>query len=619
VADGGIRLSNSFAAVRLLLAAMMAATVVWLQAGISDWNQSRMALQQFQAVMLASEDLLALVKDAETGQRSYLLTGDARYLEPYRHARGNLGAAVAKLLSAGRGVVDPASIDKIAHTADLTLSELSETVDLDTGGRRADALAIVQSGRGMAYMAELRRQIAEVRNSAQVRVTAAADGERRRAALLAAAGDLLTLLGAGALIVVTVMRLRQHRRTEAELNAAVASRTVELERWRGELATALAAARQALAKAEAANDMKARFMAAASHDLRQPVQSLVLFSELLDKAARRTVTPELVGGIIHAVEALRLLLDGMLDVARLDAGLIEVEARPVPLRELLQPLEAEYAPRAAARGLTFKVVPTRAWIDSDPVLVTRMLRNLVENALKYTLSGGILVGCRRRGADVVVQICDTGIGIPKDRLKDIFEEYVQVGNPERDRAKGLGLGLSIVERLAALLGHRIEVRSAAGRGSTFALVMKRHEAAALAAGTAAAMAEAASHCDRGRVVLIDDDRAVLASLETALAAAGWEVTTAESADEALMADAEAPDVIVADYRLRDGRTGIEAISAVRAAHGQALPAVILTGDTAPERLREAEGTACTLLHKPVTIATLTKAMAEAQGAQAALP
>ncbi|MGQ9371051.1 ATP-binding protein [Azospirillum sp. A39] len=222
-------------------------------------------------------------------------------------------------------------------------------------------------------------------------------------------------------------------------------------------------------EAERANLAKSKFLAAASHDLRQPVQSLVFFvAALSERLAGHPAAPAL-ERMQMAVDALRQLLDGILDLSKLDAGVVAPQVRPFPAAELLHRLEAQYAPRFADRGLAFRIRPCRATVESDPTLLGRILGNLVENALKYTPAGTVLVGCRRRGDVLRVEVWDTGSGIPPERFDDIFEEFVQIGNPERDRTQGLGLGLAIVQRLARLLGHRLDLRSRPGRGSVFAV------------------------------------------------------------------------------------------------------------------------------------------------------
>jgi PAS domain S-box-containing protein len=365
--------------------------------------------------------------------------------------------------------------------------------------------------------------------------------------------------------------------------------------------------RAAKAEAERANIAKSKFLAAASHDLRQPVQSLVLFFDLLKKRVGGELHARLLGNMERALEALGMLLNSLLDVSKLDAGLIVAKPEPIPLAPLLERLAAEYRPRAEAAGLRLRVVLSTATVRSDPVLLERLLRNLLENSLQYTDRGGILIGCRRRGDRMWLGVVDTGIGIVPDKLDEVFEEFYQVGNPERDRAKGLGLGLAVVRRLARLLDHPVEVRSLPGRGSTFAVVLPLGSPPT----PRACVTPQPSDDEAGTVIVIEDDLLIRIGLEAMLEEWGHTVLGAGSVDEAVLVaqHAEAPEAILADYRLQAESTGLEAIRAVHARLGRSIPAAILTGDTAPERLVEAQRGGFHLLHKPVVPAELRRTVA----------
>ncbi len=364
-------------------------------------------------------------------------------------------------------------------------------------------------------------------------------------------------------------------------------------------------------EAERAAQSKSRFLAAASHDLRQPLQSLLLFAEVLSSAGLGDRERRVMTNIDRSLDALKVLLDAILDVSKLDAGIVTVNRCDVPVRDALNQIKLEYADRAAARRLDFRVVDCSAIVHTDPALFVRMLRNLVENALRYTRAGGILVGCRRRGDRLLVQVVDTGIGIADDKLQEIFEEFTQVGNSERDRDQGLGLGLAIVRRLSELLDHSVAVRSRPDHGSVFSLAAPLTRKT----GTEAALLEAsdtAAAPDRGPVVLaIDDDPVVLMGIVAMMNAWGKRVLSATSGAEALQvvrASGGKPDLILADYRLRSGETGLDAIDGVRRHLGWDVPAILLTGDTAPLILREAHDRGVRLLHKPVLPPELKRAL-----------
>ncbi len=360
------------------------------------------------------------------------------------------------------------------------------------------------------------------------------------------------------------------------------------------------ALRRAKDEAERANLAKSKFLAAASHDLRQPVQALFFFTAALDRKLRGHPARPLLADLERSLESLNMLLDSLLDISKLDAGVVAPKQTTFSVAALLERMESEFAPAARAKGLDFRMVPSTAMIRSDPSLLNRVVMNLVANAVRYTQQGRILIGCRRDGECLRIEVLDTGIGIPPERHEDIFEEFYQVANAERDRNLGLGLGLAIVQRLSRLLGHRVSVRSAAGKGSRFSvLVPLAGHQASRAERRAAQTAQAGSS---GLIVIIDDEATVLRGLRLILEEWGFEVLAATSEEEAmslLEASHRRPNAILADYRLRDGHTGTEAIRHIRELFRAQIPSIIITGDTAPERLREAEASGLSILHKPV--------------------
>jgi signal transduction histidine kinase/CheY-like chemotaxis protein len=355
----------------------------------------------------------------------------------------------------------------------------------------------------------------------------------------------------------------------------------------------------------AANQMKSRFLAAASHDLRQPMHALNLFVGQLRSAKQGADRDAIVERIEAAVTVMGDLLDKLLDLSKLDAGAVVPRPQDFCAADLLSPIETQFAPLARERGLKFRVVLTCAWAHSDPVLVQRILLNLVSNAVRYTPRGGVLVGCRPRGQNLRIAVWDTGCGIPEDRREDVFREFVQLDGPGRDRSKGLGPGLAIVSRLAQLLGSRIELRSTVGRGSMFAL-----DVPLAAVASPADAAPALEHLQplatslRGTfVVIVDDDEPALAGMQGLLQDWGCLTLTAASAAEAIGKLTEhdrPPELIVSDHRLHAGETGIEAIRRIRSAARYPVPAVLVTGDTTPDVLRAATETGLPALHKPVS-------------------
>lgn len=367
--------------------------------------------------------------------------------------------------------------------------------------------------------------------------------------------------------------------------------------------------RQAKEQAEAANRAKTSFLAAASHDLRQPVQALVLFTAALRTRLKDHPAVLVVDRMKQSVDALQLLLESLLDISKLDAGVVGVNTQPVSLAAMISRLVGEYRGAAKRKGLALRSVPSHCLVQTDPVHMERVLRNLIENAIRYTERGSILIGCRQRGDHIELQVMDTGIGIPKDQIESVFQEFHQLGNPGRDRAKGLGLGLSIVRRLLGLLGHELTVTSIPGRGSCFGIQLPR------VTGVAACPAyDRATPAAEGKAVLIIDDEATIRQgLEVLLQDWGYGVTAAADAEEAasVVAAHGIPDVIVADYRLQGGRTGTEAVEAIHRACGHSIPAIIITGDTAPERIAEVKRSGHIIAHKPVSGESLQRLISAA--------
>lgn len=362
---------------------------------------------------------------------------------------------------------------------------------------------------------------------------------------------------------------------------------------------------QAKEEADRANRDKSRFLASASHDLRQPLQALTLFLSSLGLALTTDRQRELHGLAQKSSRALGDLLGALLDVSRLASGSLQADMATIRLAPLLLDLADEWEPVARARGLDFRLGPCpKVCVQSDPVLLMRLLRNLLSNAIRYTEKGGVLLGCRYHDGMLRICVWDTGPGIPESEVQNIFEEFYQIGNPERDRDKGLGLGLSIVRGLAGLLGHRIHVHSRPGRGSCFALEVDVVE---MPAGHGAQPESPPISLSGCRALLIDDDAHLLRAMQAGLLDRHCDCILAADCDEALAkveADGVFPHFIIADYRLREGRTGIEAVQRIRALAGSHIPAIIVTGDTAAGIGAQAVRSDCLLLHKPVSVEAL---------------
>ncbi|HYD66690.1 PAS domain-containing protein [Azospirillum sp.] len=360
--------------------------------------------------------------------------------------------------------------------------------------------------------------------------------------------------------------------------------------------------RSAKQEAERASLAKSRFLAAASHDLRQPLQSLFLFAAALQGQVQTERGAKALDTLERNLEALRGLLDSLLDVSRLDADVIRPTIEDLPIGPVLDHIGASFAPIARNKGLDFSVdVPHHVVVRSDRHLLGRMVRNLVENAIKYTECGGIRLVCRVTNGHARIEVHDTGIGIPPDQRELIFVEFHQVGNPGRSRTQGLGLGLSIVQRLSRLLNHPVTLQSTQEQGSVFTVDIPLGETDAV---RPVELFAAVQPDGAGRLaVLIDDDTDVLLGLRNMFRDWGYETVTGTSVEqtlERLREDGRTPVAIVSDYRLGENRTGMEAVRLVREQVGSVVPGVLLTGETGTGLYAEAAEHGLGIVIKPVT-------------------
>jgi CheY-like chemotaxis protein/anti-sigma regulatory factor (Ser/Thr protein kinase) len=352
---------------------------------------------------------------------------------------------------------------------------------------------------------------------------------------------------------------------------------------------------------EEANLAKSRFLAAASHDLRQPLHALNLFVTQLRSEKDPAEKGRVIARIDAAVADMNELFNELLDMSRLDAGVLVPSISEFPVDQLLKRIKMTFTAAAREKDLRLRVVSNSAWVRSDFILLERILLNLVSNAVRYTQAGGIVVGCRRLAGVLKIEVWDSGIGIPEDQQRNIFGEFHQLSTAKQDRRGGLGLGLAIVDRLCRLLDYPIEVTSRLGRGSRFVISVPLTAPLKLAEHRPQAVVDQVMGKS---VVVIDDDALVLDGMRGVLQSWGCSVVTAASEDTALAVLSESerpPDIIISDYRLSDGKTGFDVIECIRRAFGTPIPAFLISGDTAPERLREARASGYYLLHKPVPI------------------
>ncbi len=377
-------------------------------------------------------------------------------------------------------------------------------------------------------------------------------------------------------------------------------------------------------EAETATRAKSRFLAAASHDLRQPIHALGMFVARLAQLPHDRETRHLISNLEASVRAMQDLLDALLDISRLDADAVRVQLQPVPLAPLFEQLRGALQPVAADKGLRLRVRSSGLWVQSDPTLLHRILLNLLSNALRYTGNGGVLIGCRRSrgGGHLWIEVWDTGVGIAPEHQQDIFREFYQIGNPERDRSKGLGLGLNIVDRTVRLLGHDLQLCSVPGHGTRFRIELPLAQPGDLQALLAAADPTPVDDVRGLRILVIEDDRQSAQALRGLLDSWGCVVAVVEGLQGALttVGGGFVPDLLLSDFRLRAGESGMQTLQQLRTALGRPLPACLMSGDTDPELIQSCRDAGLPLLHKPVRPAklrTLIRRLARPQPPQEA--
>jgi signal transduction histidine kinase/CheY-like chemotaxis protein len=407
---------------------------------------------------------------------------------------------------------------------------------------------------------------------------------------------------AAVMLVVVAFFLRFGHRLNDSMTQSLAIRHENIDLI-AELQAQKSAADRARATAEAANRGKTQFLAAASHDLRQPLHAMGLFAAALSARAHDVQARNLIGSINASVEALERLFSALMDISKLDAGAVAPRRTAFPLSPMLDRLQREFGPPAAAKGLRLTAMPTRAWVDSDPVLLERILANLVSNAVRYTARGGVVIGARLRSERVLLEVWDSGVGIAAAERERIFEEFYQIGNPGSRGGKGMGLGLAIIRRLAALLEHPIHIASEPGKGSRFSVEVARARSAASAGESPrAARGTRATALAGACVAVVDDESIVVEGMQALFAAWGAQVVAGASVEAMLAALGEAeayPDLLIADYRLGGDELGTDAIARLRNELGLAIPALVISGDSSAPTLDALRASGVDFLLKPV--------------------
>ena len=396
--------------------------------------------------------------------------------------------------------------------------------------------------------------------------------------------SLLPLAGCGALAAAVLALSRRGARAMRERDHRI---------------RALEAERDAALRAD---QEKSRFLTIASHDLRQPVHALGLFAATLDKRLQGSPDEHLVRNMIRSIDGLDRSFNAMLDISRLDAGTIEPNIQHFPLRDLFRRLHMHFAGQAELRGLGLRFSPGGKAVSSDPQLLERILGNLVQNAIKYTESGGIVVVARTTRTRINVEVWDTGIGIGATELPRVFDEFYQVGRGERARSRGLGMGLAIVKRLSRLLGHELAVVSRPGKGTLFRIGIALSDLPEIQDATAAADTLPMPLAQSRTILIIDDGEAIREGLRLLLEEWGYEAIAAGTiaeAERAVFALEVPPDLILSDLHLGDGPDGLAAIEVIRRQCGHDVPAIVITGDTSHSEMRRVSESGHPVLFKPV--------------------
>jgi signal transduction histidine kinase len=375
-----------------------------------------------------------------------------------------------------------------------------------------------------------------------------------------------------------------------------------------QVSTVTQALREKKEEAELATQAKSRFLAAASHDLRQPVHALGMFVARLAQLSHDGPMRQLVGNLQDSVSAMQNLLDGLLDISRLEANAFQVRFEKFPIMALFERLAQDLAPLAQDRGLQLRIRPSPVWVLSDPALLYRVLLNLVANALSFTGKGGVLVACRCPDdrSEARIEVWDSGLGIAPEHQKEIFKEFYQVDNPARQRSLGMGLGLSIVQRGCRLLKHPLALSSRLGVGTRFCVTVPRVAASQDPPVVAAVEVSPISDLPHGTVLVVEDDDMVRQALVGLLQSWGMDVAEARNLQDAqiLLQRGVLPRLIISDYRLSESPNGIRVVEKLRQQLAYAVPGCLISGDTDPALIEAAQLAQLTLLHKPVRPAKL---------------
>ena len=560
-------------------------------------------------VILTAQSLRSAIQNAERGQRGFLLTGQTAYLAPYDAAVLSVPPLLERLTDLTAS--DPEQQRQIAALVppiNAKLAEIRQTIAVYRTAGFSAARRIMESNAGLADMQSIELGIDGMINTEsrhRSRRLAALVAQERRVDRIAMASALLVLVLMLSGLMLTLLTFRRDRRLRDEIQrraeeAAGANR--QLEERNMELARAGELARGAKEEARRAEQAKGRFLATASHDLRQPLQAVSLLNGTLRRMVSDPRVTEALRQQDEAIGVMSKLLNALLDISKLEAGAIEPQPRTIPVSQVLAAMELEFRNIAANKGLDLQVLACDACVRTDPGLLEQILRNLVSNAIKYTPAGSVRLHAVSDPPWVSIEITDTGIGIPADQLRLIGEEFYQIGVPSNSTREGYGLGLSIVQRLIRLLALELRVASETGKGSTFSVRLP--QTAAVPAPERPQAGPVRSREERdvdASILLVEDDPDVRNATRMLLRTEGYQVTTAASVAEAVrsLRENRRTDLLVTDFHLAGGETGVQVISRLREELGATLKAVLITGDTSSAVKELAQDPNLRIVSKPV--------------------
>ncbi|KTC24884.1 ATPase [Pseudomonas putida] len=431
-------------------------------------------------------------------------------------------------------------------------------------------------------------------------------------------------------IFVLIRDITERRRTAEALHQAyqnlelrVRERTAELTQLNQQLLREIeerrraeARLREAKQEADQANLSKTKFLAAVSHDLLQPLNAARLFTSALQE--QNCASPALVRNVSNSLDDVESLLGTLVDISKLDAGVIKADVATFAVSDLLDNLAAEYAHAAASEGLRMSYVRSSLRVRSDIQLLARILRNLLSNAIRYTPQGRLMLGCRRRGQRVFIEVWDTGIGIAPDKCAEVFQEFKRGDLQRPDQDRGLGLGLAIVDKIAGILGHRVHLRSTPGKGSVFSIEVPRSKRAPRREPQPSQVEPLTERLDGARIWVVDNDAAICAGMRSLLEQWGCSVVTALSEQDLarqVALDSEWADLLIVDYHLDNDRNGLEAVGSINTQRHTPLPALMITANYSVELKQQVRDLGHSLLHKPVRPMKLKAAISHLIGCE----